>query len=130
MFFISYFVLYILHCLIIMVFCICGHDRLNLNKSTLSETPTPNSKVSKVAPNDKVSGGTPITKVSPATPKVAKLSRGVAKLENGSASPLQSSRVSVDRSPGSVTSKPVVDRRSPKISTTPDVRFTFPFVVN
>ncbi|XP_074350278.1 WEB family protein At3g02930, chloroplastic-like [Apium graveolens] len=95
-------------------------SKLNLNKSTLSETPTPNSKVSKVAPNDKVSSVTPITKVSPATPKVAKLSRGVVKSENGLASPLQSSRVSVDRSPGSVTSKPIVDRRSPKLSTTPD----------
>ncbi|KAK1366335.1 WEB family protein, chloroplastic [Heracleum sosnowskyi] len=95
-------------------------SKLNLNKSTLSETPTPNGKVSKVAPNDKVSSVTPITKVSPATPKVAKLSRGVVKSDNGSASPLPSSRVSVDRSPGSVTSKPVVDRRSPKLSTTPD----------
>lgn len=100
---------------------------MNLNKSTLSESPTLNNKVSKVAAGDKVSIVTPITKVSPATPKVAKLSRGVAKSDNGSPSPLQSSRVSFDRSPGSAPSKPVLDRRSPKLSTTPDVRITFLF---
>ncbi|KAK3020315.1 hypothetical protein RJ639_046527 [Escallonia herrerae] len=61
-------------------------------------------------------------KASPATPRVSKLSRGVAKSETDSPSPLQKSRLSVDRSPRSITSKPApsVDRHSPKLSTTPD----------
>ncbi|CAA2983507.1 WEB family At3g02930, chloroplastic-like [Olea europaea subsp. europaea] len=57
---------------------------------------------------------------SPATPGVSKSSRGVAKSDADSASPLQNSRLSVDRSPKLITPKPVVDRRSPKLSTTPD----------
>ncbi|PQM38100.1 WEB family protein [Prunus yedoensis var. nudiflora] len=58
-------------------------------------------------------------KASPATPRVSKLSRGVAKSDSDSPSPLQNSRLSLDRSPKttSVNSKPTVDRRSPKITT-------------
>ncbi|PIM98421.1 hypothetical protein CDL12_29098 [Handroanthus impetiginosus] len=62
---------------------------------------------------------TPNAKVSPATPRVTKSSRGLAKSDADSASPLQNSRLSVDRSPRSVPSKPTVDRRSPKLSTPP-----------
>ncbi|CAK7333651.1 unnamed protein product [Dovyalis caffra] len=63
---------------------------------------------------------TPPSKPSPATPRVSKLSRGVAKSESDSPSPLQSSRLSIDRSPRSISSKPTVDRRTPKLtSTTP-----------
>lgn len=63
------------------------------SRSTLSETPS---------------------KASPATPKVAsRLSRGVAKTESDS-------RVSVDRSPRSINSKPTIDRRSPKVATPPE----------
>ncbi|KAI3471313.1 hypothetical protein Pfo_027976 [Paulownia fortunei] len=67
---------------------------------------------------------TPNTKVSPATPRVSKSSRGVAKSDADSASPLQNARLSVDRSPRSVPSKPTVDRRSPKLSTLPDKKTT------
>ncbi|XP_008234542.1 PREDICTED: WEB family protein At3g02930, chloroplastic-like [Prunus mume] len=61
-------------------------------------------------------------KASPATPRVSKLSRGVAKSDSDSPSPLQNSRLSLDRSPktASVNSKPTVDRRSPKITTPPE----------
>ncbi|CAK9160641.1 unnamed protein product [Ilex paraguariensis] len=59
-------------------------------------------------------------KASPATPRVSKLSRGVIKSETDSPSPLQNPRLSVDRSPRSVASKPTVDRRSPKLSTPSD----------
>ncbi|KAG2708849.1 hypothetical protein I3760_05G211800 [Carya illinoinensis] len=59
-------------------------------------------------------------KASPATPRVARLSRGVAKLESDSPSPLQSSRLSVDRSPRSVPLKPTIERRSPKLATPPE----------
>ncbi|PON77565.1 WEB family [Parasponia andersonii] len=59
-------------------------------------------------------------KASPATPRVNKpSSRGIAKSESDSPSPLQNSRLSVDRSPRSVTSKPTIDRRSPKLTTPP-----------
>ncbi|KAK8628016.1 hypothetical protein V6N13_063728 [Hibiscus sabdariffa] len=64
------------------------------------------------------------SKVSPATPKVAsKVSRGLAKSEPDSPSPLQSTRHSIERSPRpSLNSKPTVDRRTPKvaIATTPE----------
>ncbi|CAI9785549.1 unnamed protein product [Fraxinus pennsylvanica] len=59
-------------------------------------------------------------RASPATPVVSKSSRGVAKSDADSASPLQNSRLSVDRSSILVTPKPVVDRRSSKPSNTPD----------
>ncbi|XP_077244817.1 WEB family protein At5g16730, chloroplastic-like [Tasmannia lanceolata] len=61
-------------------------------------------------------------KTSPATPRVSKLAKGTAKSESNSPSPLQNPRLSIDRSPRSVDSKPAVDRRSPKISTPPDKR--------
>ncbi|KAL8050612.1 hypothetical protein ABFX02_06G091900 [Erythranthe guttata] len=66
---------------------------------------------------------TPNSKVSPATPRVSKpSSRGVAKPDADSASPLQNSRLSIDRSsPRSVPPKPALDRRSPKLATPPDV---------
>ncbi|KAL2540371.1 WEB family protein [Abeliophyllum distichum] len=67
---------------------------------------------------------TPNQKASPATPRVSKPSRGIAKSEVDSPSPLQSSRLSVDRSPRSVPSKPTVDRRSPKLTTPPDKKTT------
>ncbi|XWS58715.1 hypothetical protein CRYUN_Cryun08bG0058300 [Craigia yunnanensis] len=62
------------------------------------------------------------SKVSPATPRVAsKVSRGLAKSEPDSPSPLQSTRHSVDRSPrSSLNSKPTIDRRSPKVATPPE----------
>lgn len=59
-------------------------------------------------------------KASPATPRVSKLSRGVTKAEPDSPSPLQNSRLSVDRSPRSINSKPTVERRSPKVTTPPE----------
>ncbi|KAK1285699.1 WEB family protein [Acorus calamus] len=61
-------------------------------------------------------------KLSPATPRVNKLGRTPSKTDPNSHSPLQNSRLSVDRSPRSADSKPTIDRRSPKISTTTDVR--------
>ncbi|XP_075513194.1 WEB family protein At3g02930, chloroplastic-like isoform X1 [Primulina tabacum] len=66
------------------------------SKSTLSETP--NSKVSLASP--------PISRST---------SKGVAKSDADSASPLQSARLSVDRSPRSITSKPPIERRSTKL---------------
>ncbi|GFZ15951.1 WEB family protein [Actinidia rufa] len=72
----------------------------NLNRSSLSE-PSNN-------------------KASPATPRVSKLTRGVAKSDADSPSPLQNPRLSVDRSPRSINSKPTVDRRTPKIATPPE----------
>ncbi|XVF56590.1 hypothetical protein PTKIN_Ptkin06aG0133300 [Pterospermum kingtungense] len=71
------------------------------SKSTLSDTPS---------------------KVSSATPRVAsKVSRGLAKSEPDSPSPLQTTRHSVDRSPrSSLNSKPTIDRRSPKVATPPE----------
>ncbi|GMI94243.1 hypothetical protein like AT5G16730 [Hibiscus trionum] len=56
------------------------------------------------------------SKVSPSTPRVAsKLSKGLAKSEAVSPSPLQSTRHSVDRSlRSSLNSKPLIDRKSPK----------------
>ncbi|KAL0304571.1 UNVERIFIED_CONTAM: WEB family protein, chloroplastic [Sesamum radiatum] len=68
--------------------------------------------------------GTPNTKPSPAPPRVSKSNRGVAKYGADSTSSLQTAGLSVDRSPKSVTSKPTVDRPSPKLSTTPDKKST------
>ncbi|KAL8253303.1 hypothetical protein R6Q59_036996 [Mikania micrantha] len=59
----------------------------------------------------------PISKTSPATPRVSKLSRGVAKSETDSPSPLQTTRASVERSPRPVVLKTTVHRQSPKTST-------------
>ncbi|KAG6650332.1 hypothetical protein CIPAW_06G035300 [Carya illinoinensis] len=56
-------------------------------------------------------------KASPATPKVSRPSRGVAKSESDSASPVQNPRLSADRSPRSVTSKPTTERRSSRAAT-------------
>ncbi|CAI9774246.1 unnamed protein product [Fraxinus pennsylvanica] len=67
---------------------------------------------------------TPNQKASPATPRVNKPSRGIAKSEVDSPSPLQSSRLSVERSPRSVPSKPTLDRRSPKLTTPPEKKTT------
>ncbi|GMH29522.1 hypothetical protein Nepgr_031365 [Nepenthes gracilis] len=55
-----------------------------------------------------------------ATPKVAKTMRGVTKSDSDSPSPFQNHRLSIDRSPRTVTSKPVIDRRSPRVSTPPE----------
>ncbi|KAF5735313.1 WEB family protein [Tripterygium wilfordii] len=79
------------------------------SKTSLSSE-TPN-KAPPAAPN----------KASPATPRISRISRGAsAKSEPDSHSPLQNSRLSIDRSPRSVTSKPTVDRRTPKVSTPPE----------
>ncbi|KAJ8761705.1 hypothetical protein K2173_004481 [Erythroxylum novogranatense] len=64
------------------------------------------------------SGLSETPKASPAKPKVSKVR--VAKAEPDSPSPLQSSRLSIDRSPRSINSKPTTDRRSPKIGTPPE----------
>ncbi|XP_002520069.2 WEB family protein At5g16730, chloroplastic isoform X1 [Ricinus communis] len=60
------------------------------------------------------------SKASPATPRVSKLSRGVNKSEPDSPAPTQNSRLSVERSPRTITPKPTVDRRSPKVTTPPE----------
>ncbi|XP_062119715.1 WEB family protein At5g16730, chloroplastic-like [Humulus lupulus] len=63
----------------------------------------------------------PPNKVSPATPRVARpSSRGIAKSDSDSPSPLQNSRLSLDRSPRTVAAKPTIDRRSPKLATPPE----------
>ncbi|XP_020094866.1 WEB family protein At5g16730, chloroplastic-like [Ananas comosus] len=60
-------------------------------------------------------------KERPATPRVSKVGRaGSLKSEPNSPSPTQNPRHSIDRSPRSVDSKPTVDRRSPKTSSTPE----------
>ncbi|KAG8649065.1 hypothetical protein MANES_08G064501v8 [Manihot esculenta] len=64
-------------------------------KSSLSETPS---------------------KATAATPRVNKVSRGVTKSESDSPAPVQSSRLSIERSPRSVTSKPTIERRSTKVT--------------
>ncbi|KAK9120778.1 hypothetical protein Syun_018395 [Stephania yunnanensis] len=56
-------------------------------------------------------------KSSPATPKVSKLGRRVTKSDTDSPSPQTNSRLSIERSPRSVESKPPVDRRSPRVGT-------------
>ncbi|CAL1412269.1 unnamed protein product [Linum trigynum] len=64
------------------------------------------------------------TKPSPATPRVSKLNRGATKSDADSPSPLQSSRLSLDRSsPGSANSKPTANsaiRRPAKAATPPE----------
>ncbi|XP_071732137.1 WEB family protein At3g02930, chloroplastic-like [Rutidosis leptorrhynchoides] len=60
----------------------------------------------------------PISKTSPATPRVSKLARGVTKSETNSPSSQQSTRASAERSPR-IPSKPIIERRSPKIRTPP-----------
>ncbi|KAG6438397.1 hypothetical protein SASPL_103339 [Salvia splendens] len=61
--------------------------------------------------------GTPNAKGSPATPRI---SRGVARPSGEAISSLQNGRLSMDRSPGSVTPKAKVERMSPKPSTPTD----------
>ncbi|KAK2658369.1 hypothetical protein Ddye_004902 [Dipteronia dyeriana] len=73
------------------------------SKSSLSETPS---------------------KATPATPRVSRLNRGVTKSEPDSHSPLQNSRLSIDRSPRSINSKPAIDRRSPKVTATLTAKVT------
>ncbi|OIT40026.1 PREDICTED: WEB family protein At3g02930, chloroplastic-like [Nicotiana attenuata] len=65
-------------------------------------------------------------KSTPATPRdrVSKVSKGLSKSDADSPSPFQNSRPPVEKSPRSVTSKPSVERRSPKISTPPDKKPT------
>ncbi|WOL16659.1 hypothetical protein Cni_G25447 [Canna indica] len=61
-----------------------------------------------------------INKGAPATPRAGRLGRaGSAKADPATPSPQQSARLSIDRSPKSVESKPTIEHRSPKI-TTPD----------
>ncbi|GAB4858157.1 hypothetical protein Ancab_009554 [Ancistrocladus abbreviatus] len=62
----------------------------------------------------------PSHKAPPATPRVAKVSKGVTKSDADSPSPAQNPRLSIDRSPRSVTSKPTVDRRLSRVSTPPE----------
>lgn len=63
---------------------------------------------------------TPNSKATPATPRITKPSRGLAKSDTSSLSPLPNARPPVDKSPRSVTSKPTVEKRSPRLSTPPD----------
>ncbi|XP_020214031.1 WEB family protein At3g02930, chloroplastic [Cajanus cajan] len=58
-------------------------------------------------------------KASMATPRGSKGSRVVSKSESDSPSPLQNSRLSVERSPRSVNSKPTIERKSPRPTSTP-----------
>ncbi|PIN23523.1 hypothetical protein CDL12_03771 [Handroanthus impetiginosus] len=68
--------------------------------------------------------GTPNNKPMPATTRLSKSSRGVTKTGSDSTTSQQNTRLSVDQSPRSVTSKPTVDRPSPKLGTTPDKKAT------
>ncbi|XP_019059195.1 PREDICTED: WEB family protein At4g27595, chloroplastic-like [Tarenaya hassleriana] len=61
---------------------------------------------------------TPRSKPSPPTPPASKLS--AAKSDGNSLSPVSSSRLSLDRSPQSVSSKPVSDRRNARVPTPPE----------
>lgn len=63
-------------------------------------------------------------KTTPATPRVSKIGRaGSAKTDSDLPSPMQIPRLSIDRSPRSIESKPAVERRATKMSSTPpDVR--------
>ncbi|KAE9612837.1 hypothetical protein Lal_00027579 [Lupinus albus] len=94
------------------------------SRSSLSETPnkatpaTPNkalpataNKASPATPNKTPSPATP-NKASTATPRVSKLSKGVSKSESESPSPLQNLRLSVEKSPRSLNSKPTELSRS------------------
>lgn len=82
-------------------------QNLKLSRSSISETPkkstTPRASKIKITPS--------------------KISRGNAKSESDAQFPSQSSRLSIDRSPRSVVSKPTLERRSPKIpiTTPPEV---------
>ncbi|KAK4375758.1 hypothetical protein RND71_006435 [Anisodus tanguticus] len=70
------------------------------------------------------SNGTP-SHSTPVTPRISRVSRGIAKSDADSPSPLQDSRRSVDKSVRSaITSKPSVERRSSKLSTLPDKKPT------
>ncbi|KAK6155410.1 hypothetical protein DH2020_009658 [Rehmannia glutinosa] len=70
--------------------------------------------------------GTPNAKPSPATTtRVRKSSKGVAKPSaDSTSSSLQNARLSADQSPGSVTSKPILDKPSPKLITATDKKAT------
>ncbi|KAK7312145.1 hypothetical protein VNO77_35792 [Canavalia gladiata] len=59
------------------------------------------------------------SKPSLATPRVSKVSKVVSKSESESPSSLQNSRFSVERSPRSANSKPSVERKSPRPTSTP-----------
>ncbi|KAG9454500.1 hypothetical protein H6P81_007404 [Aristolochia fimbriata] len=57
-------------------------------------------------------------KSTPTTPRVSKLAKGATRSDSTASSPSQNTRLSIDRSPRSVDSKPAsVDRRSPKPGT-------------
>ncbi|XP_039141872.1 WEB family protein At3g02930, chloroplastic-like isoform X2 [Dioscorea cayenensis subsp. rotundata] len=59
-------------------------------------------------------------KTTPATPRVSKIGRaGSAKTDSDLPSPMQIPRLSIDRSPRSIESKPAVERRATKMSSTP-----------
>ncbi|KAK7263995.1 hypothetical protein RJT34_31596 [Clitoria ternatea] len=58
-------------------------------------------------------------KASLATSRASRGSKVVSKSESESPLPLQNSRLSVDRSPRSVNSKPTVERKSPRPTSTP-----------
>ncbi|URE00756.1 protein transport protein-related, partial [Musa troglodytarum] len=67
-----------------------------------------------------------VNKGTPATPRAGKSGRGGStKADPFSPSPQQPSRASIDRSPKSVESRPTIEHRSPKITTT-DVRHWSP----
>ncbi|XP_059300129.1 WEB family protein At5g16730, chloroplastic-like [Lycium ferocissimum] len=68
--------------------------------------------------------GTP-SNSTPSTPRINRVSRGLAKSDADSPSPLQNSRCSVDKSVRSaIISKTSVERRSSKLSTLPDKKPT------
>ncbi|KAL3518985.1 hypothetical protein ACH5RR_021574 [Cinchona calisaya] len=70
---------------------------------------------------------TPNSKASPATPRVSKVINskgGVTKSAADSPSPLQTTRISVERSPRSITSKPTIERKPTKLGTPPDKKPT------
>ncbi|CAN4089369.1 unnamed protein product [Withania somnifera] len=79
-----------------------------------------------MATKSKITLGENPNKSTPATPRdrASKLSRGLSKSDADSPSPLQNSRVPVEKSSRSVASKSSVERRSPKISTPPDKKPT------
>ncbi|KAK7308875.1 hypothetical protein RJT34_05181 [Clitoria ternatea] len=84
------------------------------SRSSLSETPN---KAPPATPN-KARPSTP-NKASPATPRVSKLSKGVPKPDSELPSPLQNLRLSAEKSPRTLITKPPSERKSPRPTSTP-----------
>lgn len=64
---------------------------------------------------------TPRSKPSPPPPRLSKLTP--AKSDGNSASPVPNTRLSLDRSPQTVNSKPAPDRRLPSRIPTPEASY-------